>query len=124
MPGFRTPRQLVAWPLPAQSQSFDGQADAFLRDRDPLPLLQVFPQPRRRPDRGVVAPGAGIGVDDLSDQRIDDSQGRGRTTRAGGIGQTRVEIESLTFLKAPYPIMDRLAADRKRFGDLIRRLAL
>jgi hypothetical protein len=67
----------------------------------------------------VVTELAGIFVNDLSDQRIDDSQRRGRTALAGGIRQTGAKIEPLAFLKAVDPIVDRLATDAQQFGDLI-----
>jgi len=89
-----------------------------------MDLFQVLPQERSGPHRGVVAQVAGIGVDDLSDQGIDDPQCRGGTAWARGIRQTGAEIESLTLLKAFRPVVDRLATDMKPFGDLIRRLAL
>src|SRR4051812_18222888 len=69
--------------------------------------LNSLPQERGGPDRGVVTQLAGIGVDDLSDQRIDDPQCRGGTAWAWGIRQTGAEIESLTLLKAFHPVVDR-----------------
>src|SRR5512135_3116217 len=114
----------MAWPLPPHSQPCDGQAHTLARDSDPMHLFQVLPQERGGPDRRVVAQFAGIGVDDFSDQRIDDPQGRGGPALARGIRQSGAEIESLTLLKALRPVVDRLATDMEPFGDLIGCLAL
>src|SRR4051794_1368915 len=87
-------------------------------------LLQVLPQERGGPDRRVVARLAGIGVDDLGDQRIDDPQCRGGTAFARGIRRPGAGIEPLAPLEAFRPVVDRLATDMEPFGDLIGRLAL
>src|SRR5215210_3263502 len=114
----------MAWPLPAEPQPSDGQANALARDLDPMHLLQLLPQEWSGPNRGVIAQVPGIGVDDLGDQRVDDPQGRGRTAWAGSIRQTRADIEPLALQVASRPIVDRLAADMEQFGDLVRRLPL
>src|SRR3954447_25159037 len=113
----------MARPLPPHSQSCDGQAHTLARDSDAVHLFQVRPQERGGPDRGVIARLAGIGVDDLSDQRIDDPQGRGGTALARGIRQAGAEIESLTLLKALRPVVDRLATAPEPSGALTGRLA-
>ena len=114
----------MARPFPTDPQSCDGKGHTLLRDSDPMHLVQILPQQRSRPDRSVVAQFAGIGVDDVSDERIDDPQCRGGTALARSIRQTRPKIKSLTLLKTSRPVVDRLATDMKQFGDLIRRLAL
>src|SRR5512135_2884724 len=114
----------MAWPLPPHSQPCDGQAHTLARDSDPMHLFQVLPQERSGPDRGVVARFAGIGVDDFSDQRIDDPQGRGGPAWARGIRQSGAEIESLPLLKALRPVVDRLATESLSHKGNIRGLSV
>jgi hypothetical protein len=87
-------------------------------------LFQILSQKGSGPDRGVISQVARVAIDHLSDQRIDDPQGGGRTTVARGVPEARVEVEVLALLETIGPVVDRLAADMEEFGDPFDGLSL
>src|SRR4051812_13362785 len=111
-------------PLPSDSQTFDRQAHALARDLDAMVPLQVLDQQRRGPVGGTKARLAGIAVDDLGDQRVDDPQCRRGTAAAGSIEEACPEVEPLALQEPIRPVVDRLAAGVEQVGDLFGGSAL
>src|SRR5208337_3193168 len=72
----------------------------------------------------VIAEPAGIEIDDLGNQWIDDPQCGGRTPPPWRIGQTSTEVEAVPVLESIDPVVNSLATDVQQFGDLLHRFAL
>src|SRR4051812_15762211 len=87
-------------------------------------LFEILAQQRSRPDRRVISPLAGIGIDDLGDQGVDDPQSRGGTALTRTVREAGMEIGPLTLREATHPIVDRLAADVEQLGDVLHSLPL
>ena len=62
------------------------------------------------PSGRVIAEPAGIEIDDLGNQWIDDPQSGGRTPLSWRIGQTSTEVEAVPVLESIDPVV-------KQFGD-------
>ena len=78
---------------------------------------QVVHQQRRGPDRGAITPLPRVLVDDFSDQRVDDLQGRGRAAAARGIPEAVPQIKSGAALESIHPVVNRLTTDVEQFRD-------
>src|SRR6185437_7117982 len=110
--------------LPPDAQPRQRRADTLARDLDPMGPLQVLDEQRRGPHGGVVAQQTRVLVDHGLDQWVDDPQGRGRASGSRGVQEPNPEIESLTLSESLGPVVDRLTADPKQFGDLFDRLPI
>src|SRR5512135_1145808 len=110
--------------LPPDPQTCDRQADALPGGLDAMITLPIVHQQRRGPVRGAIAQLTRVLVDDLSDQRVDDPQRRGRTAGAGGIPEARPEIEVLAHPESIRPVVNRLTTAVEQFGDVLDRLPL
>jgi len=58
-----------------------------------MDLFQILAQQGSRPDRGVISHLAGIGIDDLGNQGVDDPQSRGGTTLTRTVREAGMEID-------------------------------
>jgi hypothetical protein len=85
--------------------------------------FEIVIQERDGPSRGVIAQVAGILVDDLRDQRVDDAERRARAARPGGVPKTCSQIPISSLLKAFGPVIDRAATDLSAFRHLGRGFA-
>src|SRR5437868_4918310 len=81
-PGVRSLRPRVLRPLPAAAEAGQGQADPLLGRFGAVSLAQMPDERRRHPDRGAIAPRAGVVVADRLDQRTDQPPGRGGSVAA------------------------------------------
>ena len=88
-----------------------------------MDLLEMMLYERDCPSRRVVAELAGIAIDDLGDQWIDNPQGGGRTPLSRRIGETSTEVGVLPLLESIDPVVNRLATDMQEFGDLLHGFA-
>jgi hypothetical protein len=89
-----------------------------------MDLFQILAQQGSRPDRGVISHLAGIGIDDLGNQGVDDPQSRGGTTLTRTVREAGMEIKPLALREAIHPIVGRLAADVEQLGDVLHSLPL
>lgn len=113
----------MARPLPTEAQPIERQANAPGADLDPMDLLEMMLYERDCPSRRVVAELAGIAIDDLGDQWIDNPQGGGRTPLSRRISETSTEVEILPLLESIDPVVNGLATDMQEFGDLLHGFA-
>ena len=109
---------------PTEAQPIKRQANAPGADLDPMDLLEMMLDQRDCPSGRVIAEPAGIEIDDLGNQWIDDPQSGGRTPLPWRIGQTSTEVEAVPVLESIDPVVNSLAIDVQQFGDLLHRFAL
>ncbi len=114
----------MARALPTEAQPIERQANAPGADLDPMDLLEMMLDQRDCPSGRVIAEPAGIEIDDLDNQWIDDPQSGGRTPLPWRIGQTSTEVEAVPVLESIDPVVNSLATDVQQFGDLLHRFAL
>ena len=114
----------MAQALPTEAQPIERQANAPGADLDPMDLLEMMLDQRDCPSGRVIAEPAGIEIDDLGNQWIDDPQSGGRTPLPWRIGQTSTEVEAVPVLESIDPVVNSLATDVQQFGDLLHRFAL
>ena len=87
-------------------------------------LPQVVLQEGSGPDRMAVDGGPWVGVDDLGDQRIDNTEGRGRASFSGGIVQAGQEVLVGSLPKTGDPVVNGLPSNEEAVGDLLDGIAL
>jgi hypothetical protein len=81
-------------------------------------LPQIADEQRSSPHRGAIAQVARVSVQDGGEQRIDNPFGRTRSSRTGGIGETRLQGPELALEEAADPVVYTLATDAQALGNL------
>src|SRR4051812_31983377 len=113
--------QAVPGSFPAYVEPGQSAAHTLAGSDEAMKIFQVTLQQPCRPNRGVIAKGAGISVDYLIQQGVNDTQSTGRTTAARGILQALEEFEVLSLFKGGRPVVNRLSTDFKEVCDIARR---
>src|SRR6516165_4855870 len=106
-------------PLPANTQSTQGQA--YTRPRDPqmMHVRQILHQQWGGPDRRLIAPLPGVAVDHRVNQGLNDSMYRARSTTMHPWRDPRLQGEGLTRLEMGQPFEDCLPADPQTVSYLL-----
>jgi hypothetical protein len=113
----------MAWSLPPQLQTANGETHTFARYPDRVLLLQIVGQQRSGPDGRAIAQLARVASNDLEDQRIDDAMYRAGAARAMAHRQARRQIPGTMHLEVLGPIVDRLARHTETPSDLLNAFA-
>src|SRR5882724_172882 len=101
----------MAWPLPADAQTYQSAADAPAGGGDMMDFPQVLPQETIGPAGGAIPQFARVAVDYLGDERIDETQSCGRAAGARRVRQALAEIDPFPVLEAARPVVNGLPAD-------------